>query len=153
MKRSLPVLAAVAVAVGFAAPVVGKIAVGKGIDGVRLGDMLAAVKHKLGRPQQTSRNATGTGYRLNYTKLRLVVTVTTRRGVIELDTFNKHERTSKGVGPGSTFAAVAKAYPGACGDLSVPVCAVNDGTTLTQFSAAALHAARVEVVKVQDRRY
>jgi hypothetical protein len=153
MRRSLAVLAAVAVALGVAAPALGKIAVGKGIDSVRLGDGLATVKRKLGRPQQTSRNAAGTGYRLNYTKRRLVISITKQRGVVELDTFNKHERTSKGVGPGSTFAAVGKAYPGACGDLSVPVCAVHDGTTLTQFSAAALHATRIDVVKVQDLRY
>jgi hypothetical protein len=154
MKRSLSVFGALIAVLAVAAPALGKIAVGKGIDGVRLGDSLAAVKHKLGRPEHTARNATGTSFRLDYTKRKLVISVNKKRGVIELNTFNKHERTSKGVGPGSTFAAVKKAYPGACGDLKyVPVCAVNDGKTLTQFSAAALHAKRIDGVKVQALRY
>jgi hypothetical protein len=71
------------------------------------------------------------------------------KGVVTtINTYNTHERTSKGVGPGSTLAAVKKAY-GADKCYASYHCAIAIGRTSTQFDQGTGPAGRVQAVKVE----
>jgi hypothetical protein len=143
MRRSLAALVLTASALAFAPSAQANIVVGKSIAGVKLGDSVATVKRKLGRPQ----DVLGANKVFEYKRKKLHVEF--NKGVVtSLTTFNTHERTSKGVGPGSTLAAVAKAYGAdACG---VPQhCAIAIGRTSTQFDQGTGRPGRVQAVKVE----
>lgn len=148
--RGLPAtVSAAAVVLTLAAPAGAKIVIGKSIAGVKLGDSAAAVKRKLGAPEVVMKGMNG--YRVfNYKHRKLLVAIRKHDGVVELTTFNAHERTSKGIGVGSSFAAVKKAYPGACPYLKVqPHCAIEQNVTSTQFSASNF-GHPVDTVKIQS---
>ena len=142
MARVVTALA-IAAAVAFAPAAEARIVVGKSIGGVNLGDRVAAVKRKLGRPSSVM----GANKILNYKARQLVIEF--NKGVAtSITTYNTHERTSKGVGPGSTIAAVKKAYgAGAC--LLPQHCAIAIGRTSTQFDVGTSRGGRVQAVKVE----
>ena len=88
------------------------IVVGQGIAGVKLGDSEAQVTQILGPPslQQPPDSQGVTSW--NYTKAPLLGVVSFTNGdATGMWTASKKQKTSKGVGPGSSLAQVRKAYP------------------------------------------
>lgn len=149
MRRLLLVLAALAAALAAAPPAaLGKIVVGESIAGVKIGHGESTVRSRLGPPDRRSDG--GRGVRLwEYTEEKLVVGLWKHR-VSQVYTYNKRERTAKGIGPGSTIAAVGRAYPGTC-DRAFPTCTIRTPRTVTQFFSTRIGGRRVDIVKIFDR--
>jgi len=95
----------------MAASAQAKIVVGVGMAGIKLGESEAQVMTTLGAPtyKTPEGKVTSWGYpttlegRIGFT----------RGHVSGMWTISKHQKTSKGVGPGSSLAQVRKAYPAA----------------------------------------
>src|SRR5512133_1371530 len=103
--RALVAIGAIVCVLGATATADARIVVGKSIAGVALGDSVATVKRKLGKPTTVM----GANKILNYKREQLVIEF--NKGVVtSMTTFNTRERTAKGVGPGSTLKAVKAAY-------------------------------------------
>jgi hypothetical protein len=152
MRRALPLLVVVALLVPAAAEA--KIVIGLSIASVRLGDSAATAKRKLGAPQSVMHRPGNKESIYNYTRRKLTIRIRSGRGVIELNSFSSHEKTSKGVGVGSLLTSVDSAYPGACDLDFAPHCAiaktVSGRQTSTQFDAGASRDTKhVGAVKVQ----
>jgi hypothetical protein len=82
-----------------------KIVVGQGALGIHLGDSEGRVRSTLGQPFRTEPTFWA------YTKPCLC-TVNFKRGdVTAIDTLSKSQRTSKGIGPGSSYDKTVAAYP------------------------------------------
>jgi hypothetical protein len=111
--RSCVVVVAAALMLIAAAPADAAIVPGQGIAGVRLGDSGANVQKILSAPDGTQKYSGGESWfwRASADPVDWA-TVTTRHVVRGLETQSKQQRTSKGIGPGSSLAAVKKAYPG-----------------------------------------
>jgi hypothetical protein len=137
------VIVALAVLLVAAPAAEARIVVGKSIAGVALGDSVATVKRKLGRPDTVM----GANKVLNYKRKKLVIQF--NKGVAtSITTFNTHERTIKGVGPGSTMKAIRNAY----GADACPVpehCAIAIGRTSTQFDQGTGRRGYCQAVKVE----
>jgi hypothetical protein len=88
------------------------IVVGKSIDGVRLGDTEAQVRKALGEPSYTMppdyRGESSWGYPKT---LEGRVGFDRQGRVNGMWTISRKQRTSKGIGPGSSLVLVRKAYP------------------------------------------
>lgn len=106
----LATLAAVAIPVIAAPAAQAKIVVGKSIDGISFGYTEGMVEHALGAP--TYKTPEGENSSWGYPK--------TLEGRIGFDhigqvtgmwTGSKHQKTNKGIGPGSSLARTRKAYP------------------------------------------
>jgi hypothetical protein len=93
----------------MAASAQAKIVVGQSIDGVKLGESEAQVMTTLGAPTYKTPEGAETSW--GYPKT-LEGRVGFKAGqVVGLWTLSKHQKTSKGVGPGSSLAQVKRAYP------------------------------------------
>lgn len=90
-----------------------KIVVGEGIAGVKLGMTMAQVKTKLGPPTLDQGADFKGNTEWNYAKKPLMGAMSfDRHGkLLGLWTSSKGQKTSKGIGPGSSLAATRKAYP------------------------------------------
>lgn len=89
-----------------------KIVVGQSIAGVKLGNTEAQVTQVLGSPSLMQPPDSQGVTAWNYVKPPLLGVVSfTNGGVSGMWTGSKHQKTSKGVGPGSSLAQVRKAYP------------------------------------------
>ena len=95
-------------------PACARITVNRSVAGVGLGMTAAQVRAKLGAPALST--GTGGSRDLVYRDRGLVVTIAHARVVI-VSTRSRHERTARGIGPGSTVAALQRRAPGArCGE-------------------------------------
>jgi hypothetical protein len=96
----------------FAATATAKIVVAKGIGGVSIGESEAQVEASLGAPSyKTSEgSASSWGYPKSFEGR---VGFGASKHVTGMWTISKHQRTSKGIGPGSSLASTQKAYPAA----------------------------------------
>lgn len=106
-------VAAITLAVG-AAPADATIVPGQSIAGVRLGDAGARVQEVLGKAQSVQKWRDEGGQSWFWREgVRPVdwATLNTQLVVIGLETGDKQQKTSKGIGPGSSLKAVKKAYP------------------------------------------
>jgi hypothetical protein len=88
------------------------IVVGKSIAGVALGASEAQVTQALGPPSLPPSPSSNGAVQWNYTKPPLLGVVGLTNGsVSSMWTASRHQRTSKGVGPGSSLKQVRAAYP------------------------------------------
>ncbi len=88
------------------------IVIGQSIAGVKLNDSEAQVEQALGSPTLKQPPDSQGGVSWNYAKLPLMGVVSFTGGTITgMWTISKRQKTSKGVGPGSSLAQVRKAYP------------------------------------------
>jgi hypothetical protein len=101
-----------------------KIVAGKSVAGVSVGDSSASVRKRLGKPTEQS---PGSPAFYSYKSRGLVVAFVGGK-VIHIFTDSKHQRTSDGVGPGVTRAAVQKRYP-SCGKGFANYCFLPSGKT------------------------
>jgi len=91
---------------------VAKIVIGQGIAGVNIGDTEAQVQHIVGRPTTTYKPARGVaGWQ--YTHGPLSEVEFDKGRVFYVLTGRTDQKTSKGIGVGSSVAAVRRAYPSA----------------------------------------
>jgi hypothetical protein len=106
----------------------GKILVGQGIAGVKLGDTEAEVTQTLGAPTLQQAPDVKGSVEWNYAKRPLLgaMSFDTAGSLTGLWTSSRQQKTNKNVGPGSSVAQVRKAYPktakcapGVLGPLSV----------------------------------
>jgi hypothetical protein len=94
-----------------ASPASAQIVVGVGIDGVKLGQTEAQVRQALGAPGYTMPATSGGESSWGYPKT-LEGRVGFKAGkVVAMWTIAKHQKTSKGIGPGASLAKVKRAYP------------------------------------------
>jgi hypothetical protein len=124
-----------------------RIAVNRSIAGIALGMRAGEVRARLGAPQLTT---TTSGLRdLVYRDRQLVVTLARARVVI-VSTRSRHERTSRGIGPGSTSHAVAARLAGArCGaKAGVPFCRVGSIRPGRRSTTLQIEGGRVVTVTV-----
>ncbi|MGN6189713.1 MAG: hypothetical protein ACTHOE_12525 [Conexibacter sp.] len=104
--RTLCVAAAVGLtATVGAVPAQARIVIGQGIAGVRIGDGQRHVRRVLGRPDRVIPPAWAYGAPLHGR-----VGFDHRRRVNDIWTTSRRQRTRAGVGPGSSVAAVRRAY-------------------------------------------
>ena len=104
------------------------IVVGEGAKGLKLGDTGTTVKSVLGKPRRIQKYAGGESwFWKNYW-----ITLTTRHIVRGIETRDPGQKTSRGIGPGSSTAALKKAYPGVkCKTSLVPdlICTLSTSRT------------------------
>jgi len=85
-----------------------QIAIGRGIDGIRIGESETQLLARLGKPTSVSAPS------WNYPRsLRGSVEFDYWHRVVDIYTSSRSARTRSAVGPGSTFKAMKRAYPGA----------------------------------------
>jgi hypothetical protein len=104
--------AAVLAALVLAAPAGAVLVVQQGMAGIRLGMTQAKVRAKLGRPVSVKHGSNEFG---RYTVLRypgLRVTFQGNATVTAISTTSRRERTARGIGVGSSVAAVRARVPG-----------------------------------------
>ncbi len=89
-----------------------KIVPGHSIGGVKLGERGKQVQHELGKPTSTDQYGKIAVWR--YARQPLFGVLSLEHGkVTGVDTYSKRQKTNKGIGPGSSFAATTRKYPGA----------------------------------------
>lgn len=131
--------AALLVPAGAAATIV----LQKGMGGITIGLTEAQVRAKLGQPSKTVRgkNDFGAFTALTYKRPAIRVTFQGNRGATGIDTSSPGERTARGIGVGSTVAAVKAKVPGVkCktefGFRHCYIGSFNPGTRVTDFVIA-----------------
>jgi hypothetical protein len=110
--RARAIVAALVAALILAAPATAVLVPQRGMAGIRLGMTQAKVRAKLGKPASVKHGSNDFG---NYTELRyrgLRVTFQGNANVTAIWTGSRHERTARGIGVGSTVAAVRARVPG-----------------------------------------
>lgn len=133
---------------------------GTGIAGIELKQTESAVRAAVGQPSSRTcardedRNGAGfTRCALTYAKLKLMVLLLGNR-VVRVETSSSRLRTSSGVGPGTTRAALGRALP-ACKDPETSYCLLgrNDrvGARYTYFAIVRGKVGRT-VVAITDSR-
>jgi hypothetical protein len=134
----------------------GAIIVQKGIGGVTLGMSKTKVRAKLGAPIRTRTGKNEFGTYAVFVYLRVRVTFQGGAAATAVQTTSKQERTSNGVGVGSTTAAVKSRIAGVKCELSAPgsghcfVGNFNPGRRVTDFFIAKGRVTRVVVGFVID---
>jgi hypothetical protein len=153
--RSLPLAATVA-ALFFAPAADAMIQVDRGIAGARLGNSRAEVRAALGTPSSTKSGSNDFGPWVRYTfSGGIRVFFQGKTSVTSVDTTGLGDRSSKGVGVGSSEASVKAKVPGIkCENLgSVRSCHTNDflpGKRITDFRIKGGKVASVSVGVVID---
>ena len=154
MLRAL--LLAVATLLALAAPAHALIQLDRGIAGVRLGNSQAQVRAALGTPARTTRGVNDFG---PFTQLRYAGGITVlfqgNRDVNLVRTTGLGDRTSKGVGVGSSERTLRRRHPGvSCRTFSgTRICATgpgNPGDRVTNFFVRRGRIARIDVARVID---
>ena len=120
----------------------GSLAVQKGIHGVRLGMTQAQVKATAGTPRKVERTTTELGSSTIYRYRTYSVTFFNGTRVSQVDTQSVVERTTNGIGVGSSRAAVAAKVSGAkcVKEIGYDHCYVGTwkaGSTITDFAIGA----------------
>jgi hypothetical protein len=119
MRRSISVVAVLgllwsAAILVAASTAEATIVVGRGMDGVTLGESEAQVMTTLGAPTYKMAEGQGGESSWGYPKtLEGRIGFDRQLQVSGMWTISKHQKTSKGVGPGSSLANTRKAYPAA----------------------------------------
>jgi hypothetical protein len=113
MPRSRPFVLGLLLSAGLmatASTAEAKIVVGQSIDGIKLGDTQAHVEQVLGPPAYKYEANGGSSWGYPTTLLGRVGLDSTHH-VNAIWTASKRQKTSQGIGPGSSLAQVRKAYP------------------------------------------
>ncbi len=130
----MKLVAAVTVALVLAPVAAAKIVVRESIAGVKLGMTAAQVRAALGKPHHITYRPDqieGSVKIFDYGATDVVLTRGPTAQVLRVKTTTRRERTSKGIGVGSTRAAIKRAYPAAnCVDR---ICALGDAAATTTF--------------------
>jgi hypothetical protein len=159
MKRPLTLLPALALAAVALVPATAgaMVQIDKGIAGARVNNTPAQVKAALGTPARIVRGTNDFG---KFTQYRyaggIVVTFQGRKNVTGVSTSGLGDRTAKGVGVGSTRAAVQAKVPGITCDppsggfRSCHTKTVTAGKLITDFLIKAGKVTRVTVGFVID---
>jgi hypothetical protein len=108
MKARTLLLSAVSIGLlvgSYAQPAQAQIEVGQGMAGVSLGDSKGKVRAALGKPFRA------VGETWFFGKPCLCTARFKKAKAASLDTLSKTERTSAGIGPGSSFEETTAAYP------------------------------------------
>jgi hypothetical protein len=114
-RPRIPRSLAIALALALVSPAVAaaRIVVNRGVGRARIGMTASQVRAVLGRPDDVERS--GSTSALVYRSRKLVVTLSAGRVQI-VSTRSRRERTSRGVGPGSTLRALRAGVGGTrCG--------------------------------------
>jgi hypothetical protein len=149
-------LLAVAVVLALATPASALIQLDRGIAGARLGNSKAQVRAALGTPSKVTTGINDFG---PFTQFRyaggIAVLFQGNRDVNLVRTTGLGDRTSKGIGVGSSERALTRRHPGvSCANFgSARICATgpgNPGDRVTNFFMRGGRVARIDVARVVD---
>lgn len=149
MRVGVVLAGAIVVSLLVVTPASARIVIGQGVGGVKVGESIATVKKKLGKPTSDK----GKRPRVLYYKRRhLQLSFTPRGKLFQIVTFNKHERTKDGIGPGAPIGLVEKLYPDACtmmpGHCAIVTTAVSGRQVSTQIDNNGGRGKLIETVKI-----
>jgi hypothetical protein len=135
-------------------PAHASIVIGKGIGGVFLGMTTEQVRNVLSGPHATVRPRPYYGPQLEFLYPHYLIIFAGRRTVTSISTTSPAEKTTAGVGIGSTRATVkSKVTHVHCGDHSYGQCLVGDflpGHVITQFDFSNGRVSQVSIAIVLE---
>jgi len=146
MPKSLVAVVSVLVAATIVSAASARIVVQRGIAGARIGMTQKQVRAVLGKPTKAFQAKNAFGIYVEYRYRKLVLDFQGPGPLSNISTTRLSERTSKGVGVGSTMAQVQSKVPGA--HCKVQLCSVGNAVPSKIVTTFYLRMGKVTQVSV-----